>query len=87
MNDIARGDAAQRILDDEIYREAFTAVKENIFKKWADSPIRDTEGQHELKLMLHLLESVESALRNVMLTGKLERNRLEQVKDAMKRWR
>lgn len=87
MNNIALGDAAQRILDDEIYKEAFATVKESIFKKWADAPIRDTEGQHELKLMLHMLESVQSTLEKVMATGKLERSRLEQVKDAVKRWR
>lgn len=87
MNDIARGDAAQRILDDEIYRDAVATVRQNIFKKWADAPIRDAEGQHELKLMLHLLDSLESMLKTVMETGKLERSRLEQAKDVLKRWR
>lgn len=87
MNDIARGEAAQRILDDEVYRDAVESVRRNIIDKWAGAPIRDTEGQHELKLMLHLLDSIESTLRLVMTTGKLEKSRLEKARDAINRWR
>lgn len=87
MNDIARGEAARRILDDEIYQDAVAQVRQSILDKWAGSPIRDVEGQHELKLMLHLLGSLERTLKNIMETGKLERSKLEQARDALKRWR
>lgn len=52
---VERGRQAQRILDDPLVREAFNSVGQTIHELWAECPVRDREGQHELKLMLKLL--------------------------------
>lgn len=69
--DIDRGNKAARLLADDIFVEAFNSVKAAIHQKWEESPIRDTEGQHELRLMLKLLGDVRSYLETAIVDGKI----------------
>jgi hypothetical protein len=71
--DADRGRQADLLLDNPIYKEAFLAVREAIITQWEMTPIRDKEGQHELKLMLKLLKDLEANIRTVAATGKLAR--------------
>lgn len=72
-----RGKQAEQVLNNEIYKEAFESVRLGILDAWQNSPIRDKEGQHELKLMHKLLVDVQKNMENVMQTGKLARLQIE----------
>lgn len=72
-----RGEQARLILENEIYTEAFEGVRAALISKWEDAPIRDIEGQKELKLMLKLLKDVQANIQHVMNTGKLAKNMIE----------
>ena len=53
------------------------SVKQGIIDKWMSCPVRDHEGQHELKLMLKLLGDVSRYIETAMETGKLVEIQLE----------
>lgn len=76
-NEIQRGIQAQSILDSEIYKESVEAVRSAIIRQWESCPIRDVEGQHELKLMLKLLGDIQANIKTVMETGKLAKVQIE----------
>lgn len=76
-DEIQRGIQAQSILDSEIYQESVSAVRQAIISQWEQCPIRDQEGQHELKLMLKLLGDLQANLKTVMETGKLAKVQIE----------
>lgn len=78
--EVARGDRAKAILDDEIYQEAWREVEAAIIQKWRECPIRDRDGAHELKLMLKLLEDVHGHINTVMQSGKMAAMQLEAEK-------
>ena len=80
-----RGRMAQEILDNALFKESFHSVKTGILEAWANSPIRDHEGQHELRLMLKLLNDVEANLVDVMQTGKLAQITLREKRGLIDR--
>ncbi len=78
--ELDRGARAKEILENELYREAWTSVEQALIQKWRDCPVRDKEGQHELKLMLKLLDDAKAHLERVMASGKLAESRLQELK-------
>lgn len=75
--ELDRGFKAQQLLDNEIYQESIQTVREAILSQWAESPIRDHEGQHELRLMLKLLNDLTANIKTVADTGKLAQIQIE----------
>lgn len=75
--EVQRGRDAQLIIENPIFAESFALVRAGIVNAWADGPIRDKEGAHELKLMLKLLTDVEANIKRVMETGKMAVIQLE----------
>lgn len=66
---VDRGLAAQRILNDPLVQDAFKTVAEGLHVAWAECPVRDLEGQHELKLMLKLLSDVRQYFEIALSEG------------------
>jgi hypothetical protein len=66
-----RGARANALLASDIYREAVGKVEAGILERWKAAPIRDREGQHELRLMLKALQDVCGYLNEVAETGRL----------------
>jgi microcompartment protein CcmL/EutN len=60
-------------------QEAFGSVEQAIHEKWADCPLRDREGAHELKLMLKLLGDVRAVLEAAVSDGKIAAQRLDEL--------
>lgn len=81
----SRGQKAKEILENEIYKDAFLMMREGIIKAWEDSPVRDTEGQHELKLMVKLLNDLQKNFEDVMNTGKLAKIQIDREKEGLLR--
>lgn len=66
-----RGRKAQELLNDEVMVEALSGMRAAITQAWADCPIRDVEGQHELKLMMKLMVDFEKNLQKFINDGKM----------------
>lgn len=62
MNASERADRAQRILSDEVFKQAFSDVRAGLIERLESSPISDVETQHEIALMLQLLKQVKVKL-------------------------
>ncbi len=69
--DAAKGTRAETLLKSDIYRDAHESVRKAILEKWASSPVADREGQHELRLMLKLLDDLHGNVLSMVNTGKL----------------
>ena len=74
---VSRGREAELLINNPIFVESFAAVREGIINSWANTPIRDKEGAHELKLMLKLLTDVELNIKHVLDTGKIAMDQLD----------
>lgn len=88
--DIQQGDHAERVLSDtSVY---FDMVESAILTAWRKSPVGDEKGQHELRLMLKLLDDVKANMTNAIQSGKLAKIQIEQenmltkAKNAVRRF-
>lgn len=66
-----RGIKAERIINDPLYADAYEQVKAAILSAWESAPVRDREGQHELKLMLKALGDVRAVFERAITDGKI----------------
>lgn len=79
-----RGRQAELLLDNPIYRESIEAVRTAIIAQWQACPIRDKEGQHELKLMNKLLNDLVANINTVAETGRLAKLQIEREKKGIR---
>jgi len=79
QEDVDRGQRAARILSDSVFQSAWDSVSQAIHEQWANSPIRDHEGQHELRLMLKLLGDVRAVLEATVDDGKVAAKKLDEL--------
>ncbi len=79
QEDVDRGQRAARLLADPMLQEAFGLVAQAIHERWADCPLRDREGAHELRLMLKLLGDVRAVLESTVADGKVAVAELERL--------
>lgn len=77
--DLTRGAHAQRLLEDTLLTEAFENVEKAIHEKWANAPLSDRDGQHELLLMLKLLRDVRANLEHALADGKFAADKLKHM--------
>ena len=75
--ELRRGEQARQVIENEIYAESWQAVRDGIIHAWENAPIRDKEGQNELKLMLKLLTDVRRNIETTMNTGKMAKTQIE----------
>ncbi len=78
--ELEQGAKAKSMQESEIYQQVVTGIRQGIFDKWRESPIRDKEGQHELKLMLKILDDFERNVAEIADTGKLAEIQIEREK-------
>ena len=89
-----RGSRAKEWLASPLYKEATEKIESGIIEKFKASPIRDLDGQHELRLLLKLLEDLKGYIQEVAETGKMaqitldsERSLKERAKSAVRAFR
>lgn len=68
---IHRGQRAKQILEDDVFKDAFLAIEQEIFTQIKNCPVRDTEGLQQLRLMLGLLTKIQGCLISTMNNGKI----------------
>lgn len=66
-----RARRAAELLENELLIDAWQTVEQEIYKRWSDSPVADVTGQHELRLMLHVMKSVKQQIESVITDGKI----------------
>lgn len=77
--EVRRGQNAERIIQDELFKESFTYLKHLYLTEWENSPVRDPEGRERLWLAIKILATVENHIITIMETGKLADRQLEEL--------
>jgi hypothetical protein len=72
---LRKADGAKNLMENEAMRDAFAGVKAALLERFEACPIRDIEGQHEIKLMLKLLNDVRANLQSMIDSGKVVESR------------
>lgn len=75
-----RGIRAETLLKDDLIIEAFATLKENYQKEIFKTKLNDDEGRKHLWLSYNTIEKVEKHLQEVMLTGKLANEQINNKK-------
>jgi len=83
-SDIERGQHAKRLLNDPLIQEAFGSLSVALHTAWETSPIRDREGQHEIKLMLKLLSDLKGYFDLALSDGELAAQTLKAREESKK---
>lgn len=69
---------AEALVQNPAFEQAFSDVEAAILRQWKDCPVRDVDGQHELKLMYKLLSDLRANLDRAISDGKLAALEIEQ---------
>lgn len=80
MNAIDRANKAQRILDDELFKDAFESVRQALLSKFESAPVNDAEGIVKVRLCLKLLTDVRANLERAIADGKVAAFEIEEKK-------
>ena len=66
-----RGERAQRLISDDLLKEAFTTIEAEIAQEWRRAPARDVEGRERLFLMVRLLDKLKAHFESVIADGRM----------------
>jgi len=80
--EISRGKNAERILNDKLFKESFSYLRELYLSEWENSPARDKEARESLWVAIKMLGTGEGHLQTIMQTGKLADRQLEELAKA-----
>ena len=80
LEEIKKGEQAKKILDNQVYQEAFTTVKNNIIHAMQTSPLSDDVTHNRLVIALQTLNQIEKALTDIMQTGKMAQIQVNDLK-------
>ena len=80
MNKIQRAEKAQRILEDELFKESFESVRQALLQKFESAPVGDADGIMKVRLCLKLLTDVRANLEAVVRDGKVEEFNIQEKK-------
>jgi len=71
LEEIKRGEEADRLLKNPLFADAFEAVKETIVSSMATSAFGDAQTHNRLVIALQLLDQIERRLKDHIATGKM----------------
>ena len=84
LEEIKRGEQAQKILENEVFKESFTTVKNHLIEAMQVSPMGDETTHNRLVIALQVLGQIEKSLTNVMQTGKMAKIQVNEPIRAVK---
>ena len=85
IRETERGKRAKRILEDELWIEAWASIETGLLNGWKNSPARDTEGREALWVALQMAEKVRNLFESHMKTGQMAEMQLEKANEQRTR--
>ncbi len=76
MSPEQRAAEAQHVLENPLFKAAFDEMRAGIINQIHIVAVNDVETQHELVLMLQLLESIKGRIEQHIHTGSFEKQQL-----------
>ena len=78
MTPFERAEAAKHLLGNETLKKAFVDIREGLIVQLESTPFHEIDTQHEISLMLKLLNKVKSQLRTYIETEAIEKDKIKQ---------
>jgi hypothetical protein len=78
VNPLERGAHAEKLVNDELLKEAFDHLRESYLKSLEDWPLNDTAGAERLRIALKVVQGVRNNLNTVLRDGKVAHLKLEE---------
>jgi len=75
---LSREEDAKRLLENDLFQEAFETLRTELMTRWENSSSNETEAREQIWLGLQLLQRVRRHLESIVETGQLDRARQEQ---------
>jgi hypothetical protein len=76
-----RGQRAQRLLDDELLREALDAIESEVVRQWENCPARDSEGKEALWQLMKTSKKFRGLLTGYVQTGRLAADNIKRMEE------
>ena len=73
---VARGEEASRVLNSEVFNQAFADVRAALVKTWESLPTSDAENARDIHRRLKCLDDVKKALKYHISTGNMAQKEL-----------
>ena len=71
MSNELREEHAKRLLDDQLFVEAFDTLEKNLLDTWTHSSVNDVDSREQCWLSLRLLERIRLHLTSIIETGEM----------------
>lgn len=75
--DAQKARQAKELIENAQFKACFNDIRAGIIEKWCSCPVRDIDGQHELRLMYKVLADVEQYFKEIINDGKMAEIQLE----------
>ena len=76
--ELRRADDAKRLLDNPLFKEAFTTIREELIKHLLNTRVAEEVERDRLYITIKALDLVEQHIRSVFETGKLAEKEQEE---------
>ena len=71
-----RGIEASAVLENEAFKQAMTALRDQVIEQWKACPIRDKEGQTLLLQLAKLTDKFEGLIVGMVESGKFAQHKI-----------
>lgn len=75
----ARGQRAKLILEDDLFKDAVTGIRDSLWKEFSRVSVRDTEAMREIRIALGLLDKIVSGIELHMREGQIAAHRILEI--------
>ena len=76
--ELRRADEAKRLLDNPLFKEAFTTIREELIKHLLNTRVAEEMERDRLYITIKALDLVEQHIQSVFETGKLAEKEQEE---------
>ncbi len=73
MTDERREEHAKRLLNDDLFNEAFDTLKTDLMERWNNSGSNESEARESIWLAIRLLEKVRGHVESIVETGRMNK--------------
>ena len=73
-----RGTMAQQVLDNAVFVDTISRIRQKYIAAWQSAPLNDMEGQHYIRVLLAAHDSIVSEIVETMRTGQMAEASLTQ---------
>ena len=71
FTDDERARHANNLLQDDLFREAFEVLKEDLMNRWRHSGSTESEARESIWLAMRLLDRLEGHFKSIVETGQM----------------